>query len=287
MEINFENHYERITVQIESLLSFNDPFPGISESSLETYSVRFFSEDWLKNKGYDWGEYLSTLLDKTTDCISNFEEFISENKEFEDPFFEFSLDENDENANLIDKYNLVSRFIPQLKDFRKEIVVCSTFFEDNKDLPPYNIKLEKENRIPFWGNSREFTIFFNLIVNASLILAKKQNREELYLPEEIKFRTNLDNYYSLPQVKLAELLCQYFYGVNIDKGTIQEINFSPNTIAKKFSNSQNTEAGTIRLKRFSKKIDIFLKEFESIISNKETEKQIHLRSGKEKTMPEK
>lgn len=283
MEINFENHYERITVQIETLLSFKDPFPGILESSLEVYSVRLFSEDWLKNKGYDWGEYISTLLDKATDCLLQFEEFVSKNKELEDEFCSSSLDDTSENAKLIYMYNLASKFNPQLKNFILEIQSCCDFFEKNKELPPYSVRLEKGERIPFWGNSREFTLFFNLILNSSLVLAKNQNREPLYFPEEKKIEKKIDNFYSLSQGKIAELLCRCFYGVNIKDGAIEEIDFSHKTIAKKFSNMQNTETGARRLKRFREKINVLVKELESIMSGKETDKQLIIRSKREKS----
>ena len=277
MEVNFENNYERITVQIETLLRYEDPFPGILESSIETYSVKLFAEDWLKNKGFDWELYLSTLLDKSIDCLNQFEKFLSKNKDFESPFFEYSIDNTKEKTNLIERYNLASQFTPQLKGFINEIQECSFFFKKNKDLPPYSTKLNKEGKIPFQGGLNEFALFYHLITKSKFVLQKRKRKKFEIKELGPDLSKKIENYHCLYKTDLTKLFAQYFYGVGVENGEVIEMEFSPDTLYKKSGEASLYEIGIKTIQDFNKRLEIERIEFEEIMKKLETESHLNQR----------
>lgn len=280
MEINFETHYERITVQIEALMTFTDPFPGIIESSLETYSVKLFSEDWLNNKGYDWELYLSTLLDKSTECFQKLKDFVSDNKELEDIFFVSSAEVEKENVNLIDMFRVASGYGSQIQDLIIELQECVKFFERNKDLPPYSIKVNKVDKIPFQGGLNEFALLYYLITKSNFVLQKGNNKKFKIKELGVDLSKKIENYHCLYKTDLTKLFAQYFYGVGVENGEVVEMEFSPETLYKKSGEGSLLDIGIKTIQDFNNRLEIMRSELKDLMEKLETNSHFNVRTTK-------
>lgn len=267
---NYDNHYDEITTKLTALANFKNA--GSPE-----YSPNLFSEDWSKNKNYDWEKYLSGLLDRATNCLTIFEKYLT--LPFvggkEDPFFEndsISMEQIGATSELeyeeiFKKWDFAYSNLERVNKCILSIRECIYYFEENKNVAPYSEKFLLKERIPFWGNQDEFALMIHLLISADFILSKKNGARKFKSKYSFKLLRDFENYSSRKKKELTTLFCQYFIGISIENNEIIEKEFSIETIDGRLNDSRLSELST---NFFIDRYETLLNHFTKIKQSKET-----------------
>lgn len=282
-------HYDKVSIDLVKLKNFKRP------ADWNSYTEVLFSEDWITRKDLDWNAYLITLLDHVQDLKKHYLPIIDLEFEESDDFFD-QCSKFPKEVTL--KYNLKESYIAQsaeeetkleewdfsrhhlilIENLEMDIQKCFKFFESRKNSPPYLEKAMYINKIPFWGNQMQMTLFLHLLFESDFIPVKKKGVRKFNATISNEIKKQFDTHTSLTKKYAVELACSYFKGVNLEKNKINESVFKPTTINSKMNDTLLSEISSENFIEFEERLLSILEHFKSIKNSKELPSNFKMRS---------
>jgi len=282
-------HYDKVSIDLVKLKNFKRP------ADWNSYTEVLFSEDWITRKDLDWNAYLITLLDHVQDLKKHYLPIIDLEFEESDDFFD-QCSKFPKEVTL--KYNLKESYIAQsaeeetkleewdfsrhhlilIENLEMDIQKCFKFFESNKNLPPYSEKVMSINKIPFWGDQMQMTLFLHLLFESDFIPVRRKGVRKFNATISNEMKKQFDTHTSLTKKYAIELACSYFKGVNLEKNQINESVFKPATINSKMNDTLLSEISSENFIEFEERLLSILEHFKSIKNSKELPSNFKMRS---------
>jgi hypothetical protein len=183
-----------------------------------------------------------------------------------------------EEETKLEEWDFSRHHLILIENLEMDIQKCFKFFESRKNSPPYLEKAMYINKIPFWGNQMQMTLFLHLLFESDFIPVKKKGVRKFNATISNEIKKQFDTHTSLTKKYAVELACSYFKGVNLEKNKINESVFKPTTINSKMNDTLLSEISSENFIEFEERLLSILEHFKSIKNSKELPSNFKMRS---------